>query len=195
MRNVVDEIKVEIVLPTKIVWSAPSNGKIHGEIAFEDQKKKMVEPYIIPRIGEKIYIDNQWKSIVDIRYAYNNHKMNYISIILSPEVIYVDFYKYMKTFTHAYDSFKMDNDITKKDSNYYIQCLPETLNEWMEDIEILKQNHTDEERLILVEKRCKHVEDRMKEIDTLLFDENNELSNDEKDALQTEKQSLQYYFK
>ena len=40
-----------------------------------------MEPYVIPRIGEKISIDNQWKSIADIRYTYNDHKIDCISIV------------------------------------------------------------------------------------------------------------------
>ena len=36
MKNAIDEIKVEIVLKTKIMLNAHFNEKIHGKIAFEE---------------------------------------------------------------------------------------------------------------------------------------------------------------
>lgn len=74
-----------------------------------------------------------------------------------PSYIYVSYYDYMKLFTHTCDDMKAKDDPTKvSDYGCYETVLPDTMQQWEEDIEILEKNRnlSIEERIKLADRRC-----------------------------------------
>lgn len=62
---------------------------------------------------------------------------NYIIIDTSPRVIRIQYYNYMKMFTHCVDYLKSKDDPSRMDVSNVKFIPPETEDEWYTDIEIL----------------------------------------------------------
>lgn len=123
-----------------VKWKAPSNSSVDGTIACYLPKNIIeFETNYPPQIGETIYIENL-KEIYQVK-ELKRHiiigKASQEKFIIKPQAktLTVDYYDYMKTFTHCCDRMKSDSDPTKdlKKLNEPV-ILPDTWDEWMQKI-------------------------------------------------------------
>lgn len=145
-----------------IKWEALCNSSINNETAFIDEHLVhtiLTKSDFLPRVGD--YIQLNGKNI-EVKKVIHNVLLNEVIIYISPIVQYVDYYDYMKTFTHCYDYMKSEKDITRdiSDSYEYESILPETWEGWMKDIEILcrERKLSNKEKIKLADLRCKKVD-------------------------------------
>lgn len=148
------EINAKFQYEKIIKWKALSRTDINMSIADKSMfLKDMRLPYI-PRIGEHIMIDNTIRRVEKVIYV---DDINVI-FMLEPTILYVDYYDYMKLFTHCLDSFKIKSD-PEVSKHKWIFVKPLTFEEWESDIEILEKYQRKEliteEIAQLENRRCK----------------------------------------
>ena len=148
--------KVTFEFKYDIVWNCPSNSTINGTIV-DTYNMAIYHTYVdfIPRIGEKIIHES--KSVVVHDVIHEIDKNNVIVVIKSEPVI-IDYYDYMKMFTHCCDHYKLRTDPTfVKNYEEYTFVQPRSLYEWRKDIDIMKNANklTTEERIKLANRRCR----------------------------------------
>lgn len=134
-------MRFKLIQPVYIMWRCPSNTMIDNSIATAFQQfVGTFESNIIPQIGEHIIFVTKEKTykVQSIeRIIYNTHED--FTIFVEDEIIKVDYYDYMKTFTHCCDYMKSDDDPTKDLSRSHETAIfPTELQEWKEQIQKLK---------------------------------------------------------
>lgn len=124
-------------------WKCVSNTSINNKIAGTMFIKPIVfETPVIPSIGETIIVsgDSKRYTIKNITREINIQKgIENFTVFAEPEEMYIDYYDYMKTFTHSCDEMKADSDPTKDLLRLHDPViLPKTWEKWLEAKKILE---------------------------------------------------------
>lgn len=136
-------VNIKIFHKRQIRWHCLSNSSVHDEVVFEDE---CIDAYIqlpsIPRVDESIVLDGKKKSVKEVIYDCDTlHHTFEINIRTTTEIVYLEYYDYLKTFTHSFDSYKLDSNpskLEKEEALDYKNKLPETWDEWIRDYNDLK---------------------------------------------------------
>ena len=152
-----DIVKLRFRKKEKIIWECPSNSNINKTVGYSENKDLLIlNSAHIPRIGETVTYKDKTYDVLSVNYNMSDIENPEVEIQLSSTIYEVDYYDYMQAFTHTYDYMKEKNDCSKvPDYNAYTSVLPSSSEEWLEDIQIMKVMHTNEERASLANRRCK----------------------------------------
>lgn len=132
-----------IVRDIVIKWKCPSRDNINNIVAFTEKD----ELCMIINSSDPLYLLPQGSIITD-QYDGKKYKLEYTEVLVNnassypyvlhvaPEVIYIDYYRYMRTFTVCYDGLLKEEDRHPNWMNYKI-VLPTDIQEWRHDIIIL----------------------------------------------------------
>ena len=132
---------IPIRQPRHIKWHCDANTEIHGTQPCElpDNIVKF-ETSIVPQIGEILCFKSSQKKyrVQSVIREIRDFSENF-TVITDPEVLWIDYYDYMKKYTHYCDKMKSDADPTKDISRIDEPViLPETWEEWVEIANELK---------------------------------------------------------
>lgn len=128
------------------VWDCMSNSNIHKKaiISFPEEIAKLNTKFI-PQVGDQIEIMNQTYIVKRINRHFGKRKNDkifidsYVDLYVDSEFFEINYYHYMKKYTHCCDHMKDDSDPTKDLSKVHDKVvLPATLEEWMKAYEELK---------------------------------------------------------
>lgn len=129
-------------------WDCPSNSGVHNKtiISFPEEMAKLNTKFI-PQVGDEINIMGKTYKVKRITRHFGKRKNDkifldsYVDLYVDSEFFSIDYYNYMKKYTHACDGMKADNDPTKDMSKVHDKVvLPSTLEEWMDIHKTLKKN-------------------------------------------------------
>lgn len=135
---------IQIEQPMKVIWNCPSNSMINRTVAAQlDSHILKIESDVVPQIGEYIDIEEEnkrYKVLLVIRKISLINKTETFRVITQDQTISIDYYDYMKTFTHAYDRMKADSDPTRDLSKINDPIIwPSTWKEWVRRKEQLEE--------------------------------------------------------
>jgi len=148
-------------IPTFVKWTCLCNSSIDKKTIYSENVD-FIYHYVnrdvrLPQVGEYVMFGEKGLCLADtpmlvdkIIHKYDDTNMNQdtIYIILEENILTVDYYKYMKTFTHCYDGMKEKKEVTfVPDSENYEFVPPKSLEEWKNDILILRQVYSKEESM------------------------------------------------
>lgn len=156
--------KIKINYYNKIVWCGSHNVEDQVVGFFKHDRIYNIDLNLIniPRVNEYILFNGSERTVKRIVYAiFDDKKHDDFDIFIEthPDIIKVNYYKYMKRFTHCLDYLKSDSDPSKMDLGYVKFIPPETEAEWYEDIKLLEKDITNLQSLVdLSMRRCAIVE-------------------------------------
>lgn len=142
---------------TEIRWKEPSNTSINNTIA--DCKIDEIFRFssaVIPAVGNSITYCKCKYLIVEVNYIIDSEDnlIDYVEITVMPQVYYINYYPYMKMFTHCCDYTKSHSDPTCIENHQdYVFIKPTSIAEWLEDMQILESSPSDKKRIELVNRR------------------------------------------
>ena len=174
---------IKFIRKRKVIWDCLSNSSINRLNIFSDYEQLMVLnlPYI-PEIGSYVFIGGRKCEIKNVFInadAINGTKLEYkhpeyaqiieqtsdfvnIAIEVDSLHMYIDYYDYMKIFTHSEDGKKSKDNVTKisdDERNKYEVVFPKTYEEWEKDADIMTVYDTlsDSEKIKLSYSRCRQI--------------------------------------
>lgn len=155
-------MKIVVNQKTEIKWKAPSDTRVDNTVAdCRLDKLFQYSSSVVPNVGNFITYDDCKYSVIGINYVIDvrDNLIDYIEITVSPQVYYINYYDYMKLFTHCCDGMKGLYDPTRTSlyKEYYF-VKPKTIEEWLEDKQILESSPSDGMRMELVNRRSSREE-------------------------------------
>ena len=126
-------MKFRIEQKVEVMWRCLCNTDVNNTTAKILPKNiKEFESKHVPQIGEQIYFKDTEECFY-VRELIRNIENGKESFVIIPQskIMIVDYYDYMKKYTHFCDDMKSDNDPTKDLSKLNEEVVfPETWNEW-----------------------------------------------------------------
>ena len=126
-------MKIRIEQNVEVIWKCLCNSAVHHTTAKVLPKNiKEFKSEYIPQIDEQIYFsDTKERFYVKELIRNIGNEEEYFIVIPQSKVMYVDYYDYMKKYTHFCDSMKSDNDPTKDLPKVNDEVVfPDTWDEW-----------------------------------------------------------------
>lgn len=139
---------------SKVVWIDMGHPSINNSVAFQECTELIsLKSDVIPRIGETVVVGDQSFKVDDVIYHYEHMNTTasiystHVEIIAKPEILYVDYMKYIRTFTHCMDNRKADVA--------YSFIPPTSMKEWKDDIKDMESLHFILDMEKMKNRRCK----------------------------------------
>ena len=133
----------------QIIAECPSNTAINHKLLFEWEESMVLRSKYIPRVGEYINYNGERMRVTEVEYSAssNDDYLDDVKLYVSPMQYPCNYYDYFKAFSHTYDYMKSKTDPTRVENCMdYTTALPETAEEWLRDLEDLKNRVRDPER-------------------------------------------------